>query len=100
MTPVSKMRNTLADYMKALILFKMSQFILSSKLQCDVELLSEIWIHIIRQSYFVESPNSMRALFIFDESMLYFNRAEQIMKHLVFGYSKNESCLAKMVSMF
>ena len=97
-TAVSKAHDTLADYMKALILFQMSQYMLSSKFQCDVELLSEIWIHIIRQSYFVESPNSMKPLSVFDRSMLYFNRAEQIMKHLVFGYSKNESCLAKMVS--
>src|SRR6218665_342529 len=95
----SAVSKTLSDYIKAIILFQISQSILNNKLQIDVETLSEIWIHIIRQSYFMEKSNSMLPLSVSDKSMVYFNRAEQIMKHLVSDYSKNESYFATMVSM-
>ena len=95
----SAVSKTLSDYIKAIILFQISQSILNNKLQIDVETLSEIWIHIIRQSYFMEKSNSMLPLSVSDKSMVYFNRAEQIMKHLASDYSKNESYFATMVSM-
>src|SRR6218665_2620496 len=94
----SAVSKTLSDYIKALVLFHMSQSIRNSTLQCDVETLSEIWVHILRQPYFVENSYVMHPLSVSDKSMVYFNHAEQIMKHLAFGYSKNESYFATMVS--
>src|SRR6218665_19722 len=99
MANVSKMHETLADYMKALILFQVSQFILNSELQCDVEILSEIWFHIIEQRFVIDISSSMQSLIAVDKSIMYFNRAEEIMKHLVYGCSENESSFARMVSM-
>src|SRR6218665_1611307 len=95
----STVSKTLSYYIKAIVLFHMSQSVLNNTLQGDVETLSGIWIHIIRQSYFMEKSNSMQPLSVSDKSMVYFNGAEQIMKHLVSDYSKNESYFATMVSM-
>lgn len=99
MAVVSEVNSTLADYMKALILFQISQFIMSSKMESSAEMVSEIWINIVKRSYFVESPHLMQPFGASQKSMLYFNRAEQVMKHIVFGYSKNEIVFAKIVSM-
>jgi len=99
MAVVSEVNNTLADYMKALILFQISQFILSSKKESYVEIVCEIWINIVKRSYFVESPHLLQPFGVSQKSMLYFNSAEQVMKHIVFGYSKNEIVFAKIVAM-
>ena len=73
---------------------------MNPKLQFDVAILYEIWVHIIRRHLnFVEVFDFMQLNFgVLNKSELHFKRTEQMMKHLAFDYSKDERCFAKMVS--